>query len=128
MGMPALLIDSDPKNCESLRKYVPARCRVVENRVEPWNIQDIIGNRSVGLLVLDMDGGEFDVLCAVESYPKVICVEHRDLVDNLEAHLLQQTPMGHYFEWAGDNDYTVVATTRVNTIMVRNDLLPKIRE
>jgi SAM-dependent methyltransferase len=128
LNMPAVLIESDHDKCERLKKIVPARCRVIENNAEAWNIGDMIGNAGVGLLCLDTDGGEFDMLCAVECYPKVICVEHRDLIENMEPPNTKQATVGNFAEWAEDNDYTVVVTTRCNTIMVRNDLIEKVRE
>lgn len=131
LKMPAILVDSDPKNCASLRKYAPARCRVIENRAEAWNIGEMIGDRdtskSIALLVLDIDGYEFDMLCAIECFPKIICVEHRDPVSHVDGVTENQATAAQYAEWAEDNDYTVVATTRVNTIMVRNDLIDKIK-
>lgn len=128
LNLPAILIEHDAEKCKSLRKFAPARCRVIENKAEPWNIAELVGRGDIALLVLDTDGGEMDLLNAIEATPKIICVEHRDISGDPDSSVRTQATLGEYAQWAENNDYTVAVTTRVNTIMVRNDLVSLVRE
>lgn len=124
-GMPGILVESDPERCKLLRKVLPARCRVIEDEAQEWNVADLIAGRSVGVLVIDTDGNEYDILNAIECEPKIICVEHRDRVDNGDSISSQRTHH-EYQKWADENGYEVAAITRVNTIMVRSDVAEKV--
>ena len=71
---------------------------------------------------IDVDGADFDILCAMAARPAVLCVEHHPAIPPHVHHIGGQDVGCSALalkDWADGNGYRIVAMTICNSIMVR---------
>jgi hypothetical protein len=135
----AVLIEADPQKCEELRHNYASFPRVqpVEGFVgftESDGLDSILERTAVprdfDLLSIDIDGNDFHVWNAVAAYePKIVCIEFNptiptevDFVQPREASARVGASLAATVRLGREKGYQLAATTRVNAILVRDDL------
>lgn len=91
------------------------------------------------ILVIDVDSIDYHIWASLQSTPKLVMIEHHDLYDTKRDELpdvpnIETCGSGHFKlqatakaikELGKSKGYSLVASSRVNSIFIRNDLMPK---
>jgi hypothetical protein len=134
-GWSAVLIESDPERYEQLKANNAGNDRVIAfNRMvdTEQNTLDALlaeaGASQLDLLVIDIDGHDYEIFASLQARPRVICVEvnagHSPvdgsrIAATLSARNIGQ-PLGLFVELANARDYHLVAYSG-NAFFVRKD-------
>lgn len=135
----AVLIEADPDKCEELRRNC-ARfpgVRPVEAFVgftASDGLDSILARTPVptdfDVLSIDIDGNDFHVWAAVAAYrPKIVCIEFNptiptevDFVQEPDPSARAGASLAAIVRLGKEKGYELAAVTRVNAILVRDDL------
>lgn len=94
--------------------------RAVAFTVTPDNVNDLVP-LNADVVSIDVDGDDYDILCAMKARPSVLCVEHNPMIP-AHVSMVAGTDIGcsalALKDWSDWNGYTVVGMTHCNTIMV----------
>ena len=123
-----VLIEADPARycalADNTRGFPVAHFEAV---VTPDNVNSYVPYVGTQVVSIDVDGADFDILCAMDARPAALCVEHHPMIP-AHVSMIGGQDIGcsalALKEWADENDYRVVALTHCNTIMVPSSYLP----
>jgi hypothetical protein len=134
-GWSALLIESDPERYDELRSNNSGNDKVISlNRMvdaDQCTLDALLAETEVpqlDLLVVDVDGHDYDIFASLQASPRVICIEvnaghsptaDRRLPPALAARNIGQ-PLGLFAELAKSRGYQLVAYSG-NAFFVRTD-------
>lgn len=115
-GWPTLLIEADGA-------LAAVNLDVVWATVTPGNVNDWVPS-DAAVVSIDVDGIDYEILCAMDARPAVIVCEHHPMVP---VHVAWYggdrfgCSAGMLVNWAAVNGYLPVAMAGCNTIMVRGE-------
>ncbi len=149
-GWRSLLIEGNAQKCDVLRLRVPTTANIIHGTVmldEGKTIDDYMAMvgcpETPAVMVIDIDSFDYYVAAKMKAKPYVVCIEHMDNA----CELYGNEPFAPRIEDAGKKTvggfdlqanaaaldklmmpggYSLIFTTRVNSVYIRNDIAPKI--
>ena len=138
-GYHAVLIESDPRRCVTLRANAPHAGVIAVNAFVSWegatSLDEILSSSELpydfDFLSIDIDGNDYHLLDSLRLYrPALICIEFNPSIPNAVEYVQPRAPRIHrgssaraIASLASAKDYAVVAATRCNLFLLQRRYL-----